>query len=262
MPLTDGLPIWFELTAPDPARAARFYDRVLGWTTQPSPTPEHGGYLLAAAPDGVSVAGMMAPPPGAPPNGGWGIYFATRDIAATLALAQQRGATILLAPMAIPHVGTIAILRDPQGVDLRLMQPVAQDEAAPFSQAPDAVGHAVWIELATPDPDEALAFYGALFGWTAAGAMPMGQMGDYTFLAAGDARPGAVMSSVSTQAPARWNSYVLVAEIDTAIVAAQAAGGTVIQGPDEIPGGDYSANILDPDGSQIGLVGPRRSATA
>ena len=67
-----------------------------------------------------------------------------------------------------------------------------------------------------------------------------------------------VMSSATTGAPARWNWYVHVADIDAAITAAKAHGGALLQGPDPIPGGDYSANVSDAHGCQIGLVGPRK----
>ena len=120
----------------------------------------------------------------------------------------------------------------------------------------------MWTELATPDPDGAFAFYGGLFGWTRAGGMPMDEMGEYAFIGAGEARPGAIMSSTLTRAPAHWNVYFLVADIDAAIAAAIARGGKLIQGPDPIPGGDHSANIVDCHGDQVGLVGPRRGAAA
>ncbi|WP_229664456.1 VOC family protein [Sphingomonas metalli] len=48
-----------------------------------------------------------------------------------------------------------------------------------------------------------------------------------------------------------------MADIDAALAATTAHGGTVIWGPGEIPGGSYSALILDPAGHNIGLVGPR-----
>lgn len=258
MPLADGMPIWFELTTPDRQGAADFYAPLLGWTMQPSPVAEHGGYLIASAPDGDAVAGLMTPPPGMAGPTGWSLYCGVNDLAATLARVAELGGQVAFGPMDIPQVGPFGVVLDPQGVALSLMQPVAQDDAAPFRQAPDAHGHAVWIELATPDPDGAFAFYGALFGWTREGAMPMGAMGDYAFLGAGDARPGAVMSSTLTQAPARWNAYFLVADIDVALATAQRGGGTVAQGPDPIPGGDYSANIVDPHGHPVGLVGPRK----
>lgn len=258
MTLNDGMPIWFELSTPDQQGAAAFYAPLFDWTMRTSPVAEHGGYVMGVAPDGESVAGMMVPPPGAPT--GWSIYFGVNDLDATLAQATKLGGLTRFGPMDIPQVGRFAVLHDPQGVALSLMEPAGEDAARPFRQAPDAQGHAVWIELATPDPDGAFAFYGALFGWTKAGTMPMGPMGDYAFLGAGETRPGAVMSSALTGAPSRWNSYFLVADIDAALAVARSNGGTVIQGPDQIPGGDYSANIVDVHGHQIGLVGPRKGA--
>ncbi|MEH3159026.1 MAG: VOC family protein [Sphingomonas taxi] len=260
MALSDGTPIWFELTTPDQAAAARFYEAVIGWTTQVSPFAEHGGYVIASAPDGDRIAGMMTPPPGAPT--GWSLYVLAHDLDATLAKVATLGGKTVVGPMDIPHVGRFAVIHDDQGIPLSVMQPDGEDPARPFRQDPDARGHGVWIELATPDPDAAFGFYGALFGWTRQGAMPMGEMGEYAFLGAGETRPGAVMSSTLTRAPQQWNVYMLVADIDAAIAAAQAGGGKLIQGPDQIPGGDYSANIIDHAGDQIGLVGPRKGDAA
>ncbi|WP_230632538.1 VOC family protein [Sphingomonas sp. Leaf37] len=262
MTLTDGHPIWFELSTPDHVAAATFYRQLFSWTTRTSPVVEHGGYVIASAPDGDGIAGLMTPPPGAPPGGGWSIYFLSLDLAATLVKAGDLGGSVAFGPMDIPHVGRFAVLLDPQGVPFSVMQPSTEDPARPFKQADDAHGHAVWIELATPDPDAAFAFYGGLFGWTREGAMPMGEMGEYAFLGAGEARPGAVMSSTLTRAPQQWNSYFLVVDIDAAVATAEAGGGKLIQGPDPIPGGDYSANIVDPYGHQLGIVGPRKGGDA
>ena len=76
----DGTPSWFELTTDDQDKAQDFYQDVAGWTVSVSPTPEHGGYRLANAPDGGGVAGIMKPPPGMAGLPGWAIYFATGDV--------------------------------------------------------------------------------------------------------------------------------------------------------------------------------------
>jgi predicted enzyme related to lactoylglutathione lyase len=254
-----GTPIWFELNTPDADAARDFYAAVAGWTIAPSPMAEHGGYLIASTPAGAGVAGIMTPPPDAPAFPGWAIYFGVDDVDATAARAGDLGGATVFGPMDIPHVGRFAMMRDPRGVTFTIMRGDSPEPARAFVQAAEATGHAVWIELATPDPDAAFAFYGALFGFEKAGAMPMGEMGEYAFIGRGeDFRPGAVMSSATTGAPARWNWYVNVPDIDAAIATAQARGGTLLQGPDQIPGGDYSANLADPHGSQIGLVGPRQ----
>jgi hypothetical protein len=44
------------------------------------------------------------------------------------------------------------------------------------------MGHVSWNELRTPDQAGALGFYGSIFGVSKSGSMPMGEMGDYTFL--------------------------------------------------------------------------------
>ncbi|KQU47416.1 glyoxalase [Sphingomonas sp. Leaf339] len=256
-----GTPVWFELNTPDVAAAQDFYAAVTGWTVAASPMPEHGGYLIATAPDGDAIAGMMTPPPGAPAMPGWATYFASDDVDATVAATKERGGALRFGPMDIPHIGRFAILADPQGVTFVVMKGDSPEPATAFKQAPNQFGHGVWIELATPDPDAAIEFYGSLFGWGKQGAIAMGEMGEYTFIGRdGEAPPGAVMSSATTGAPARWNSYILVPDIDTAIATATGKGGTLIQGPDPIPGGDYSANITDPHGSQLGLVGSRKAA--
>ncbi|MBJ6122914.1 VOC family protein [Sphingomonas mollis] len=160
-----GTPVWFELNTPDAAAAQDFYAAVTGWTFAASPMPEHGGYLIATAPDGDAIAGMMTPPPGAPAMSGWSIYFASDDVDATVAATKERGGALQFGPMDIPHVGRFAILSDPQGVAFTVMKGDSPEPATAFRQAPNQFGHGVWIELATPDPDAALTFFGGLFGW-------------------------------------------------------------------------------------------------
>lgn len=177
--------------------------------------------------------------------------------------AKQLGGAVHFGPMDIPHIGRFATVADPQGVPFQIMKGSSPEDSTAFKQvAPGdegGFGHGVWIELATPDPDGALDFYGQLFGWSKQGALPMGDKGDYTFIGAGeDFRPGAVMSSKTTGAPARWGVYFHVADIDAAVATAKGKGGTLVQGPDEIPGGAYSAKLTDVDGHDFGVVGPRK----
>lgn len=253
----DGTPIWFELTTGNRDKAQAFYEKVVGWTIDASQFAQHGGYRLAYAPDGGGIGGIMTPPPGMDGVPGWTIYFAADDVDAMAERVQALGGQVNFGPMDIPHVGRFATVADPQGVIFQIMKGASPDDSQAFKQMSGNVGHGGWIELATPDPDGALSFYGELFGWEKQGAMPMGEMGEYGFIGAGEVRPGAIMSSVATGAPARWNWYVHVPDIDAAIDTAKADGGTLVQGPDPIPGGDYSANLADPEGNQIGIVGPR-----
>ena len=263
MPTVEGTPIWFELSAADQDAAQAFYEAVAGWRIAPSPMPEHGGYRVAEA-GGKPVAGIrqsMAQAPGFP---GWVVYLATQDVDAMASRVADLGGRIRFGPVDIPHVGRFAMVSDPQDVVFALMAATDPGESRAFGPVPlgteRTVGHGVWVELATPDPAGAFAFYGALFGWEKLGAMPMGAMGEYAFIGRGDLRPGAVMSSAATGAPARWNWYIHVADIEAALARVRETGGTVLQGPDPIPGGSYSAIIADPAGNRLGLAGPRNAA--
>jgi len=55
-----------------------------------------------------------------------------------------------------------------------------------------------------------------------------------------------------------WSYYIGVDDIDRALAAVKANGGTVTNEPMEIPGGEYAMNAIDPQGASFGLVGPKK----
>ena len=83
---------WTELMTPDPAAAAAFYEKVLGWTAQtvPMPTGEYTVFHVAGGNE-QGIAGAMAPPMAGVPAY-WGVYFCVDDAAATVARAESLGA--------------------------------------------------------------------------------------------------------------------------------------------------------------------------
>ncbi len=256
----NGTPIWFELTTNDQDKAQDFYADVVGWKVAASPSTEHGGYRIANAPDGQGVAGLMTPPPGMDGVPGWVIYFAANNVDAMADRVKQLGGKVHFGPMDIPQIGRFATVSDPQGVVFQLMKGASPEDSRAFKQmAGDAGdGHATWVELVTPDPEGALAFYSALFGWSKQGSMPMGAMGDYTFFGSSESdRPGAIMSSEATGIQPQWKTYFQVPDIDAAVAKVKAGGGNLLQGPDEIPGGSFSINISDGESHQVGFVGKR-----
>jgi len=118
---TPGAFSWSELTTPDPAAAARFYGEVLGWTVK-EPDPNMGGYRVVSV-GGQGVAGIMAPPPGAPPMPPhWGCYVTVGNVDNTLERVQALGGTVLVPPMDVPTVGRMAVFKDPQGAILNIIQ--------------------------------------------------------------------------------------------------------------------------------------------
>lgn len=114
---------WNELLTPEPAQAAEFYAQVLGWTSEAMSMPM-GDYTVFKVEGGNDdgIAGAVTPPmQGMPPA--WLVYFIVDDCDATVALATEKGATVMGSPMDVPGVGRMAPIQDPQGAMFAVMTP-------------------------------------------------------------------------------------------------------------------------------------------
>lgn len=251
-----GIPIWYELIIPDADAAQRFYGAVLGWGFEAMPPTPDMDYRIASV-NGTAVAGLMQRPEGQQMPPRWLVYFGVEDVDRSAREAGQAGASVHISPTDIPEVGRFAFLADPQGAVFYLMRGASDEDSQAF-QCGEKVpqGHAVWNELSAPDPDAAIAFYGALLGLRKEGGMPMGDLGDYSFIHAGPDCIGAVMGEVPN-GQSGWLVYFSVDDIDEAVDRLGQAGGRAIQGPDEIPGNCFSVVAEDHRGARFGLVGPR-----
>jgi predicted enzyme related to lactoylglutathione lyase len=55
------------------------------------------------------------------------------------------------------------------------------------------------------------------------------------------------------QVPPAWNMYFCVADVHAAADRAKANGGQVMNGPMEVPGGDWIVNCMDPQGAAFSM---------
>jgi uncharacterized protein len=53
--------------------------------------------------------------------------------------------------------------------------------------------------------------------------------------------------------PPHWGIYFLVEDINAAIERIKAGGGKILNGPMEVPGGDWVVNAMDPQGAAFSL---------
>lgn len=259
-----GAFIWYELMTPDPDAAKTFYDAVIGWDIAPRDVGEGNmDYRMIRRSDGGMAGGVLALSQEMRDGGAlpaWYGYVHVADVDTAKQAFEAAGGTVHF-DQTMDGVGRMALVTDAQGAPLYVMTP-NPPEGDPDAKSDvfdyEKAQHVRWNELSTTDQDGAIAFYTGLFGWRQEGAMPMGELGDYKFLYRDKGMIGAVMAKPSGMPRSNWVYSIGVDDIDRATAAVSGGGGALIEGPHQIPGGEYSAVCTDPHGVAFGLVGPRK----
>jgi predicted enzyme related to lactoylglutathione lyase len=126
---------------------------------------------------------------------------------------------------------------------------------APARPAPGRPG---WIDLASPHPETARAFYSELFGWYSY-TLSVPGYGDYTVFTLGGVQGPEVAGmqplADDTQPPS-WTCYFEVADLQTAVDAVKAAGGRELTPPRDYAGIGSMALCMDPEGADFGVATP------
>ena len=252
-----GTPIWYELVCADPLAARRFYAAVVGWSIDESvPEGSTMDYRMISAADGL-VGGVLRLTEdmrrqGASPC--WLMYLAVDDVDACAAAITAAGGHVQLAPHDLPGVGRLALVADPQGAAFYVMRMAGDGQGGACD--PTRAGHGAWHELHAADGTQATAFYCAQFGWTRANLVDLGPMGPYQLFDIDARNLGGIMTDTLFPRPA-WLVYFRVDGIERAALRIAEAGGQVIHGPMEVPGGGWIVNGRDPEGALFALTGTR-----
>lgn len=246
-----GRPLWYELMTTDVKSAEAFYKTVVGWTSAPfegSPQP----YVMFQRSGGVSVAGLMPRPDDlqAPPF--WAMYVGVPQLEEAAAHIKRLGGRECSPVIEVPDVGRMQMMTDPQGAAFYIYEP-SSDQHRP--EGPAEVGEGSWHELMTTDAPAALRFYTEVFGWEPSEAMDMGPIGKYHMFNRPHGMIGGMMnkSPEMAQVPPNWQIYFRVPEINSATERIKANGGQILNGPMEVPGGDWIVNAVDPQGAAFSL---------
>jgi uncharacterized protein len=110
-----------------------------------------------------------------------------------------------------------------------------------------------WVEIGTPNPAAALAFYAALFDWQ---GQDMGEeAGHYTIVSKGG-KQVAALSPAQDPGPPRWTTYINVDDVDAVAKNAEAAGGTIVVAPMDVMGAGRMAIFQDTTGAFIAAWQP------
>jgi predicted enzyme related to lactoylglutathione lyase len=247
-----GRPCWVDVMTTDADAAKTFYGQVFGWDAEDNLDDEGNRIYVTFSKGGRSTAGMgeMGPEQrasGMPPV--WSTYIATDDADKVGARIPELGGTVVMPPMDVMTAGRMLVAQDPTGAFISFWQP--RDH--PGAQLANTVGSFGWNELQTRDTAAAERFYTELVGWTAKtseGDMP------YTEFKLDGESVAAMMPMppmVPAEVPANWLTYFGVDDCDASVATIEAAGGSVLQPPTDVPVGRFSA-VTDPQGAVFAVI--------
>jgi uncharacterized protein len=121
----NGTVVWADLNSPDPARAAKFYSDVFGWTVvggkdMRAVGPNDYGHIV----NGEAMIGGIPPAaqhhPGAPAH--WLIYFQVPDCDGVVSETIAEHGRVLVPPMTMEGVRRFAVLADSSGAAFAVVQ--------------------------------------------------------------------------------------------------------------------------------------------
>jgi predicted enzyme related to lactoylglutathione lyase len=254
---SQGTFVWYDLMTTDKPAALAFYQAVLGWSAAPGGVVDRDYTILSAGE--TPIGGAMNLPAtaceaGARPS--WIGYIGVDDVDAAVARLEASGGGVHRVAEDIPGVGRFAVVHDPQGATFTLFMPLGGRPPRPdFAAAP---GHVGWHELHAASWQDAFDFYAAQFGWTKTDAVEMGPMGTYQLFAAGGPSVGGMMTKMPNVPVPVWIYYFNVDDAAAAVNRIKDAGGQVLNGPHQVPGGSWIVQALDPQGAMFAVVGPDR----
>jgi predicted enzyme related to lactoylglutathione lyase len=244
-----GAPAWVDLMTSDPERSYAFYGELLGWTVV-DPGPEFGGYVNFAK-DDVLVAGCMRNTPEMQTPDVWSVYLAVADAQKTIDTAVASGAQVIVAPMPIADLGTMAVVLDPGAAAVGMWEPGTHKGIGILAEP----GAPAWFELNTRDFDRSVEFYRKVFGWDTHVESDAPDM-RYTTLGRGeDAQAGIMDASafLPEGVPAHWGVYFQVENADAAEKRVADLGGAVVVPAIDTPYGRLST-LTDATGAMFKLV--------
>jgi uncharacterized protein len=231
-----GVPCWVDTWQGDGDATADFYTALFGWEAARG---EYSMFQLR----GRDVAGLggEAVEPAA-----WTTYIEAEDARAAAAAVTDAGGSLVREPFHSLDGGRIAIAADPAGAVFGIWQ-LGEHRGAEVINEPGAWAMSL---LATPDPDAAAAFYGAVFGWETEsfGPATMFRLPGYVGGEPQQPVPRDVVAVMIAGDRAAWTPDFWVPDADAAAARAGELGGRVLSPPADT-GVGRTALLADPAGA-------------
>jgi predicted enzyme related to lactoylglutathione lyase len=251
-----GKLIWQDLLTDTPDRTRNFYSELFGWEFEPLAC---GVNYTIIRHHGEMIGGMVDQNqlPTKADISQWVVAMSVTDVEKAVALVAAAGGAVFTPATSLGDRGDIAVVADPAGALLALLQTRNGDPADPADIQPRS-GDFLWRELWTKDPQQAADFYRQLapFEETAL-TLPMADAQiDYRVLTTANRPRVGIRPTPVLQMPPMWVSYLRVADEDElAVILSKvpALGGDILVPAVARPGGGHMAVIAGPSGAGIAL---------
>lgn len=248
MPTSQSRFVWHHLATSDVDAAKSFYTQILPWKAQEWELDENYTVFLnnGEALGGVRPLEDELKSRGIPPH--WMPYVCVYDVDACSRQVKALGGELRMGPNEISNGGCWAVVSDPQGASIGLFEPEGK---APGHDGQPRRGEFSWHELMTTDYKAAAEFYRALFQWEKTSEYDMGEMGIYYMFGKRGQIYGGMFNR--SDAPPNWLSYARVDDVKSLAETVKKLGGKILNGPMEVPGGDWIVACTDPQGAAFAL---------
>jgi uncharacterized protein len=245
---------WVDLASTDLEAAKKFYGDLIGWEWEPAGDPEEtGGYGFFTYKGKEVCGGGPVQAPGQP--SAWSSYVNVADADESAAKVKEAGGNVIAPPFELPNEsGRMAVCQDLEGAFFGVLQ----ERKHKGAQLVNEIGCWTWNNLMSRDLDKARDFYGKVFGWEATQSDEQPE-GILNWQLDGQRWPegmGGLMrigSDMPADVPPHWQVYFSVESAEDAVEKVNAAGGTTVFGPLEIPVAKLAV-FIDPQGAAFAII--------
>lgn len=241
-PMASGQVVWWDLLTEDAGAVLEFYRQLFGWQIT-----EHTDRHWVVTHHGRPIAGISRIRSDNPEveEAFWLAGISVADVDAAVAAARGLGATVHIEPRNSAGYARFAVLSDPEGVPLMLLDPFRELGGV------RGAGGWVWAELWTHDPDAAARFYHRVVGFERQRTTVSG--GPYDVLTAGGSRRAGLLKVPSDHIDPAWAPYLEVDDVNTTLARVAELGGAVLVEPRLLQSVGSVALVADPSGAAFFL---------
>jgi predicted enzyme related to lactoylglutathione lyase len=115
---------WFDLTVPNAEEVKLFYNKVVGWNSEPVDMGEYNDFNLQSPERGETKTGICHKKGGNvdfPPQ--WLIYITVKNVDESAKLCRENGGKVLVKPKEMGGYGKYCVIEDPAGAVCALYTP-------------------------------------------------------------------------------------------------------------------------------------------